>query len=194
MQEIPLQQIVNTVADLRLLNPATNQIALMVGKTLVGDGLGGFYRWDSTATGAEDTYMNFIISTVNSNGRWVRVFQKARAVGGGILVNNGGVKSFYISATTGSTGEVTLNLTMDNTATGTAIFSEIWSIVPNPQTSAATPSDAVQSYRKSLSADLKTTTYGFYKANAVTITLGLFLTPVTSIGAGTNIQFRIDGI
>lgn len=194
MNEIPLTQIVNTLADLKALQPATNQIVLMVGKTLVGDNLGGFYRWDSSASGSDDTYVNIVVSNVASNGRWVRVFQKARSVGGGILVNNGGIKTFYISGTTGSNGKITLNLTDDNTATGNALFSEIWSILPNPQTNAAGPADAVQSYRESMAANLKTTTYGFYKANAVTITLGLFLTPVASIGAGTVSQFRLDGI
>lgn len=198
MQEVPLLQIANTIAELKLMIPSPNANVLLIGKTVIGDGKGGFYRWDSTdTTSAEDTtFMNVIPSNVQGvSGRWVRTFQKTRTTaGGGVLVSNGGVKTYFFTASTNSSGEITLNITEENTANGTALFTEIWSITPSPQTNATGPADAVQSYRKALAANLKTTTYGFYKANAVTIILGLLYNPFASIGAGTNVQFRVEGV
>ncbi len=166
----------------------------MTGNLTVSDNQGGFYRWDTTSSGSEDQFLNVVISNISASGRWVRVFQRARqTAGGAILSNTGGIRCMFITAVTDSTGSITLPLTEEGTAGGTALFSEIWSITPSPDTNATGPADAVQSYRKALAANMKTVTYGFYKANAVTITLGLLLTPVASIGAGTSVSFRIEG-
>jgi hypothetical protein len=194
--EVPLQQIVSTLADLRALNPSSGQYALMVGAANMSDGKGGFYRWDGSSTANEDsTYYNVVQATGVTTGRWVRIFQRARTTAGGAtLVNNGGVKTLFYTGTTDANGQIVVPMTEEGTQTGTAIFAEIWSVTATPNTDAAGPSDAVQSYRMSRSADLKTTKYGFYKANAVTITLGLFLTPVASIGSGTQVLFRIEGV
>ena len=174
----------------------TTKIVFLIGKTTMGDNLGGFYRWDASATDADDTqFMNYLTSNLSSTGRWVRVFQKARlTTGGATLVNSGGVRTLFIAATTNSSGEITVNMTEEGTSTGTAIFTEIWSITATANINATGPADAVQSYRKSLAGNLKTATYGFYKANAVTITLGLLLVPVASIGAGTSIFVRVEGV
>lgn len=187
---------VGLLSDLRITPVMPNKIVMLVGRTAIGDNLGGFYRFDTAATGSDEmTYLNTINSSLTTKGRWVRVFQRARTItGGGIMVNNGGVKNFYISGTTNASGDVVLNLTDDNTATGNALFSEIWSITAISTTDANGPATAVQSYRKSLPAGLKTLTYGFYRANAITITLGGVIPPVASVGAGTIVQFRIDGI
>ena len=194
--EIPLLNIVKTAAELKSIQPSPDMNVLMVGSQSLGDGLGGFYRWDPTSSATEDsTYMNVVTSDMTTSGRWVRIFQKAKSVtGGGILVSNGGIKTFFVSGSTDSNGKITLNLTDDNTATGNALFKEIWSITANPNTNANGPATAVQSYRENLAANLKTATFGFYKANAVTVTLGLLLTPVASIGSGTVVQFRVEGV
>ena len=193
--EVPLQQIVNVMADLKAMTPAANQNILLIGKTTVGDGLGGFYRWDASSTADEDlTYLNVIMSTVTSSGRWLRIFQKVRMTAGGAkLVMNGGVKTLFVTGTTDANGQIVVPLTEDGTAGGTALFNTIDSIVVTPQTDAVGPADAVQSYRKNLAANNKTATYGFYKANALTLTLGLVYSPFASIGAGTIVKFTVQG-
>lgn len=193
--EIPLLNIVNVLTDLKTLAINTNSTVFMVGRNTVADGLGGFYQWDSTSVVAEDTtYLNVIQSNNITTGRWLRIFQKSKSYPQGTLVNNGGVKALYISGTTDINGEVTINLTDDNTATGNALFTEVWVTTAQSTTTASSVSNAVQSYRKSLAVNLKTVTFGFYKANALTITLGLLYNPFSSIGAGTVIQFKIEGI
>lgn len=167
----------------------------LVGKYYVNDGLGGLYMYDSSSNVTQDTvYINSITSNLSSTGRWLRVFQKAKAYPQGILVSNGGVKTLFVSGTTDSNGEITINLTGENTSGGTALFKEVWAVNVNPTTDASSVTNAIQSYRKSLPANLKTCTYGFYKANALTITLGLLYNPFTSVGAGTIVNFRVEGI
>lgn len=186
---------VDTIADLKASPIAPDAMMFVKGNQNIGDGLGGFYMWDATSTNTEDTqYLNYIKATDHTTGRWVRLFQRARVQNTGVMVNTGGVKAYYISGTTDANGNVTLNLTEDGTANGVALFSDIWAITTYPQVNANGPADAVQSYRKSLSANKKNVTYGFYKANALTVTLGLLFVPVTSIGAGTVISFKVEGI
>jgi hypothetical protein len=81
----------------------------------------------------------------------------------------------------------------DGTETGVPIFNEVWSIVAQPQTDASTPANAVQGFRKSLASDLRKVSYGFYKSNAVTMVLGLLITPVASVGPGIVVSFRVEG-
>ena len=110
------------------------------------------------------------------------------------MVNNGGVKTLYASGITDSSGGIQLYLTDDGTATGNALFAEIWRNTSQCTQPATGPSTAVQSYVKALSADLKSTTHGFYKANAVTVTLGLVYAPFAAVGAGIPAQFEITGV
>lgn len=189
-------EMAGVLTDLRNTPVYANKVVMLVGKNNLGDNLGGFYRWDVDSSGTDDmVYLNKLASNLTPTGRWVRVFQRARStVGGGVLVNNGGVKTLYITGTTDANGEVILNLTDNNLSTGNALFTEIWSIVVNPQIDASGPATAVQSYRKTLSTNLKTLTYGFYKANAFTVVLAAVITPVANVGAGTVVQFAITGI
>ncbi len=138
--------------------------------------------------------MNTIPSNNTTTGRWIRVFQKAKSIAGGTMVNNGGVKSFYIQGTTNSTGNIVLTLTDDQTLTGNNLFNEIWNITVTPITEATGPATAVQNYRTTPSSNIKTPGFGFYKANAATVTVGLLFTPVASVGAGIVVQFEIKGI
>lgn len=183
------------LTDLKSTAISEGAVVFMKGKSSIGDGQGGFYMWQPAATNTEDTvYLNYIKSNLSTTGRWVRLFQRSRPYNTGVLVSNGNVKTHFIDGITDANGNIALNLTSDATTGGDPIFSEIWSIGVSPQTNAAGPGDAVQSYRKSLTTDNKTLVYGFYKANAVTITLGLLLVPVASIGPGTKVSFRIEGI
>lgn len=194
---MPFADITRTVdllSDLRQL-PITSGNIFLTGKTTLTDGLGGFYRWDSSSSASEDTtFMNVIISNVTSSGRWVRTFQKAKSYPQGVLVINGGVKTFYVSGTTDSNGEVTINLTDDNTSTGNALFTEIWFTDSRSTTSASSLANSIQSYTKSIAVNLKTASFGFFKANALTITLGLVYSPLTSAGSGITTQFKVEGI
>ncbi len=187
--------ILNNITALKNHPVDTDTMIFVVGKETIGDNLGGFYRWDSASTSPEEMgYANIIVSNKIATGRWLRVFQKVKNYSHGILLNNGGIKTFYATGTTNANGEVTLNLTEENTAGGTPLFKEVWFNDSKSTMTATGPGDAVTSYVKSLSSNLKVTTHGYFKANALTITLGLLLAPLASVGAGINVQFRIEGI
>lgn len=166
---------VNTIAELKTAPVYANTIMLVVGKAAVGDNLGGFYRWDSTSTAAEDlTFLNTIASTAiqGSTGRWVRIFQRARQYPGGVLVNTGGVKTFYaLGLSTAADGTVTSYLTDDGTATGNALFSTVWTTT-GQATSMGTgtnANDIVIGGQKSLSSDNKTLVYQFARGNSTVL-------------------------
>jgi hypothetical protein len=65
------QVTVNSITELRGVNPGTNQTAQVRGYYEPDDGGGGLFRWDATNT-AEDNYGTIIRSSVVSNGRWKR--------------------------------------------------------------------------------------------------------------------------
>lgn len=182
------------LADLKACPVYPGARVFIAGKSSLGDNLGGFYRWDETATGSDDAYMNLVSSNLTGTGRWRRLFVKSIVYPQGIMVMNGAVKTFYATGATNANGDITLNLTDDNTATGNALFAEIWSNVSRSIATATGPSSAVQSYTKSLSPDLRQTVHGYYKANPVTVTLGLLYTPFASVGAGVTAQFEITGV
>lgn len=187
---------VNTLPDLRTLLPTQDRVYFLLGRDSIYDGKGGFYRYDSTSTDTvENYYMNVLGSNLSTVGKFKRIFAKTFALPGGILSINAGIKTYYCTGTTNSSGEITINRTVDNTSNGASIFTEIWGTTIMPVAIATGPAEAVQSYPRTAPAvSNKTVTYGFYKANAVTVTVGLLLTPVASIGAGTSVNFIIVGI
>ena len=178
-------------------NPDVVPIVLVLGRTSVGDGNSAFFRWDPTSTAAEDlTYMAVVKSNRTTVGRWVRVFQRNVTVPQGTLVMNGGVKTLYVAAVTDSNGRATINLTYENTPTGTPIFSEVWKNDSRARINASTQNEAVSSYmvQSAEATSFKTTTHGYYKPNAVTLTIGLVYAPIANIGAGTTVLFEVVGI
>ncbi len=196
---------IKDLADLRSAPVSADTTALLICKTTVGDGLGGFYMWDASASGDEDTtYMNTIPSSVSTTGRWVRIFQKVRTypqpVGVGTLVKNGGVKNLYVSSVINSNSEVTIYLTDNGTATGNALFKEIWSTDAEVTANVASSNDVVIGCRKSVSADLKTITFAFSRGNNQTLGATLLSIAGTVIpglrGAQTGLPvlIRIDGV
>ena len=192
-KQLPI--IVNTLAELQSYDGATDVVLIMVGATSRDDGRGGIYRFDMSSTESEDLVYLRVVKPANmTTGRWKRINSKVEVYPHGTLVINQNVKTFYAQATTDASGEITLNLTKENTAGGTAIFSEVWFNDSRANVTATTISNAIQSYVKNTSANLKTTTHGYYKANALTITLGLVYSPFTSVGAGVQVQFRVEGI
>lgn len=190
----PIPIVVATQMELKNTTPAPDTIVFLLGKVTPYDGLGGFYRWNPDLSEVEDTlYMKSFPSNLSGTGRWTRMFQRAQTMGAGTLVNNGGVKTFYVGGVTNASGDTTVNATTDGTATGTAIFTEIWSIVAQAMSVSSTPANAVMAYPKALPVDLKTITYGFCRINPAAIVLGGTLPPV-AVPAGVEVKFSIDGI
>jgi len=180
------------LADLKQQPVSENTVLFLTGITSLQDGRGGFYMWNPTSTASEDTaYYNTIASDLTPIGRWIRVFQRTRVLPHGILNINGGVKTFYAAATTDGNSQAKINLTMDNTANGESIFSEIW--FNDSQATAGTTNaiNAVKSYI--VSADLKQTTHGFYRSQAINVVAGI-LAPVIGMGAGTAVRFKVEGL
>lgn len=189
-----------SVADLKTVNPTPGMIVFLLGRAAPYDGMGGHYRWDPNASETEDTrFIKSFPSDSSSSGRWVRVVQNIQELPQGVLVINGGIKTLYGKATTVSGGTASINLTLDGTSTGAAIFQEVWRNSSEPNANAATVNDVVKGGRKSLDANLKSTTHLFFKPNPVTFTLaaitaGLLFNPNTNAPSGIPILFEIEGI
>jgi len=188
---------VKTLAELQTQPFDASVVVWMLCKAAMDDNMGGFYWWDPTSTAAVDNqYLTVIASTVNGSapGRWIRLFQRTRTLPHGTLIYNGNVKRFIATGVTASDGTVTTNLTMDGTANGTPIFSEIWDNAARATSDAATLALANQSYKKTTATNLKSTTHQFYRANAVTFTLGLLYTPFAGAPAGIATVTVVEGI
>lgn len=184
-----------SISDLKIQPVASDTVVFLLGGTTPYDGMGGIYRWDASSTATEElVYMNIISSSISSTGRWVRVFQRVRVLPHGFLSLNGLTKSFYANGVTDSTGKCTLNLTLDGTATGIPIFTEVWLNHSQARAFATVPGDAVQSFRVSLASDLKQTVHGFYKSNVLSLTLGLLYNPAVMVGANIPVTFKIEGV
>lgn len=187
--------VVNNLAQLKALKGAADTIVFMTSRAVMGDSQGGFFWFDEHSTEEENlTYLSIVKPTGQDTGRWKRVFDFVKVLPHGTLVTKQGIKTFYAQGMTNANGEITLNLTLENTANGTAMFSQIWFNDSKSTVAAASPSNAVTSYVKSLSANLKTTTHGYFRANAVTISLGLLYAPFAAVPANVPIQFQITGI
>ena len=186
---------VETIDQLKAITPSEKLVAFVCGKSAVNDNLGGTYRWDSSASMADDPqFVRSFAANGVTNGRWVRVFQNTTTLPHGILVNSGGIKTFYGRGTIGAGGIGTLNLTRENTADGTPIFSEVWMNRGEASVNAAGIADVVNGGRRLLTADLRQTSHFFYKANALTITLGLVYSPFAAAPTGTVVQYCVEGI
>lgn len=191
---------INTIADLKLQSPSTDAVVLVMGQTTKADGRGGFYQWDSVDTTTEDTkYYNVVKVTSITTGRWKRVNVRMLELPHGNLVFNGGMKTFYTSGTLDANGRVTINLTYENTAGGTAIFSEIWFNTCQAKPVGATDNDLINGQPETQAANLKTCTYSFGRGNTVTlnlgiVTAGLNLLGLRSAATGTQVLIKVEGI
>lgn len=186
---------VDLITNLKTMRTFEGTVILLVGAVTLTDGLGGLYRWSGSETSAEDTkYWNFIGSNVTSAGRWVRINQRVRVSGAGNLVTNGGFKQFFIGGTTASDGTVTVYLTSDGTATGPAIFTEVWTTTSDVNLSVTSANDSPIGSRLSLSADLKTLKYQFVRGATTTALLNLAIPGLRSAAAGTPVVIQVAGI
>jgi hypothetical protein len=172
-------------------------IALVVGGQTLGDGLGGLYRWYSGDASTEDTrFFNVVTSNTTGGGRWIRIFQRVRAVAGGYLVTNGGFKEFFMPGTLNASGQIIATLTMDGTSGGTPIFTEVWTTQGDGAAAGSTANDSVIGTRRSLSNDLRSLTYQFVRGSNTTLTgvLGLVIPGLQAAPQGTAVVIRVSGI
>ena len=191
----------NLIADLQTAPVMHNQVVLVTGKLTMTDGLGGFYRWDAASTlDAELVFMNVVPSTVSPTGRWLRIFQRARNLQQGVLVNNGGVRTLYALGVTDGNGRFTINMTEDNTPGGVAIFTEVWQTDGEATANAPTANDVVIGSRFSLSTDKKVLVYQFSRGNMTTLgttllnIVGTIIPGLRSVPAGTAVAVKVDGV
>jgi len=190
---------VDVLADLKTLQ-GTNNIVINTGKLVMGDGGGALYFWDKNNVEPEDTvYNNIIQATGITVGRWKKVFQKIQALPHGMLFINSGKKEFFCTTVVNASSEATINLTMDNTVSGAPIFTQILFDDSKATVNTTTSNDAVTSFKKSLSVNLKQLTHGFFRGNSTVLSLAIVTTGLTvggfrSVPAGTVVQFKIEGI
>jgi len=186
---------VDNITALKAQPGSVDNCILTRGQSAVGDGKGGFYYYDpaDSVTAEDAKYYNVVVPS-KGGGRWKKVFVRTMVLTHGTLVINGGKREFFCEATTNATGECTVNLTMDNTATGTALFSEIWYDSSKGKENSGTANDAVQGYRKNIGAGLKTITHGFFRGNSLAITIGLTLLGYRAAVSNTPVIFKIEGI
>lgn len=186
----------DTLGDLRQQPVQDGQLVLVLGATAWGDGLGGFYRWSPSAADAEDTpYYNIVASSVTGAGRWMRVFQRVKMIGTSVLVTNGGFKTLFAPAITDANGRVTVYLTDDGTATGTALFGNIMQTTGEGTAVQTDPNNLLSGGRYSLSADRKTLVYQFARGNSSVVSLlGVNVLGMRAAAAGATVVVRIDGM
>ena len=188
------------LAELKATPGSVENIIITLGQNAKGDSKGALYYWDSLSTEAEDTvYYNVVQATGVTTGRWKKVFTRMQTLPHGTLVMNSGKREFFCTATVNASSEITINLTMDNTTNGTAIFSEIWFDDSKAIVNTTTSNDAVTSFKKSLSVNLKQLTHGFFRGNSTLLNLSIVTTGLTvggfrTVPAGTIVQFKIEGI
>lgn len=186
---------INTLLELKGRIGSDNEVVYLNGQANKLDGKGGQYIWNKDDTTTEDLiFLSVIKANGAETGRWRRINAKVVVLPHGYLEMRNGIKNFYASGTTNSSGEASLNLTMDGTLTGEPIFTEIWSNMSRCTTPMASPAESVNSYTKSLASNLKNTVHGYFKANAVTLILGAVYGPFANAPAGLPVQFTITGI
>lgn len=188
---------INTLAELKATPGGKDKNPiLLLGNSSIGDGSAAHYYWDDTSTEAEDlVYMNTIQSTGIATGRWKKVIARIVTVPQGRLVYNGGKKELFVDTVTGADGTATINLTMDNTTNGTAIFSQVWFDDSKATVNTTTANDAVSSCRKSLTNSNKQLTHLFFRGNSSTVSvLGINLLSFRTAVTGTPVTFKVEGI
>lgn len=184
-------QVFNTVTDLKSQGGINNAMVYVLGGSTVGDGRGGVYRWSSSNTEQEDlTYYNVIQVTGLETGRWIRTNQNIFPYPQGTLFRIGSLKIFTASGVTDANGEVTFNLTTENTSGGTAIFNSVFFNSGQATVNAPTPNDIVMGSVKTLSANNKVITFRFSKGALGVLGLATLAVATTN----TPVKILIVGI
>lgn len=192
----------DTVGTLRTYYANQGCFSYTCGKTTKYDGLGGAYTFDTTSTLADDGYKvlqpGYGLPCALVKGRWIRVNQSVTQYPQGTLyVLPGGYKKFIGQFTTTSTGNtVTVNLTTDNTSTGTALFTN--TLLKGDANVAAsslpTGYTAAQSGDAAFGTGNKTASFTFIYSNVVNVSLiGLNVASIGTMSAGAVVTFSIEG-
>lgn len=188
---------VENIAALKLISGNSANMVLTGCALTKGDQLGKFYMYDPISTATEDLVNYNVIMPANSIGRWIANYQRIQTYVHGTLVTLGAFKIFVIASTVTS-GASTVNLTVDNTTNGTAIFTEVWYASSEATVDTTTPSDIVYSGRKTLSANKKQLTHSFIRGNTTLLNLSIITTGLTVSSTrfapdGTPVSFFIVG-
>ncbi|GAB4001456.1 hypothetical protein GCM10028807_57640 [Spirosoma daeguense] len=192
-------QVVTTMSGLKEKPISPNTPVFVLGKSSITDGFGAIYTYDSLCTDAEDMVnLNAIKSSVTSAGCWRRLNVKTQSLPGGMLFTNGGKKEYFTTRVTDSNGEATINLTTDNTSTGTALFTTIYTNSCVMTTGVTSTSEVVTFYPKSVSADKKVTVHKGFKNNPTTVSLlglvNLAIAPLTTPPSGLTLNCKTEGL
>lgn len=68
----PRGRVLNTVADMRLVNGRTGEAVIMAGEDVAGDGGGGLFWWEQGVTTGDDG-STILVPTTSPTGRWRRL-------------------------------------------------------------------------------------------------------------------------
>lgn len=166
--------------------------------TIMDGSGGGLYVWSYGATDAEDlVYYNVVASNLSTKGRYIRTAVKNNVVPNGVLMNNGGMKTLILNATTPANGIVTYYLTSDGTAAGPAIFSQMpVRAAAEPRiNSVATSNDIVVGQCTTISADKKTLTCIYARGNSSLVSiLGVNILGLRAPDVGTAVSVTVVGM
>lgn len=185
-----LGKVFNTIADMKTQKGVDNSLVYVIGGTVTTDFRGAFYKWDNASTEPDDpTYYNVITVNGVNTGRWIRTNQSTQALPQGTLFRIGPFKFLSASGVTNASGEFVLNTTIDNTANGTSVFSNILFNSTMATSGSVSPNDAVMGMVKTATA--KTITYRYTKGNALGVGV---LVSIVAAGAGVPIQCFIVGL
>lgn len=184
------------LASLKATKGGNENVIMTLGQTSKGDNRGSLYYWDALSTEAEDTTYYYVVQVTGVTiGRWKKAFTRVQTLPHGILYINSGMKEFYASSVTIGDGTCTIYLTMDGTATGTAIFTNILFDDSKATVNTATINDMVSSCRKSLSANLKELVHLFGRGNSTAVSvLGVNILGLRTAVANTPVSFSIKGM
>lgn len=189
------------ITELKAQPGNVNNIVMTSGASSKGDGGGKIYYFDNVDNNTvEDTvYWNTVVP-INNVGRWKAVFTRMLNLPHGILEINAGKKSFYLEGISNSSNSTGIKyLTMDNTLTGTPIFTKLLFESCIPNVAGATKDNVITANRTLLSTDLRQISYTFSRPPADTILNLSIITTGITIGtrtapAGTPYLIKVEGM
>lgn len=191
---------VDTAGALRGFYGNHRTLAVVYGKDSLRDGLGSNYMFDTASVAADDGYLHIVpgqyLGCPIPKGRWERVIQSPLVYPQGSLYKlPGGLRVFIGNLTTSSaSNNVTVNLTTDNTPTGTSFFTSstvISEAVANP--SGFPVGSTAKFAGGSIPAGNKTATFTFEYSSLVTVALVGNLLQLGTMPSGTPIKYIVQG-
>lgn len=188
---------VENVAALKEMSVDLNRktVVMTLGAVTEGDGLGALYSFKPSSTTAEDTInWNTVKITARTTGRFEKIFVRKIVLPHGILQINSGIKKFYCNTVINASSEATINLTMDNTTNGVAIFNNVLWDDSKANTPITNVNDMVSSCRKSLVNSNKQLTHIFARGNSAVISvIGVNVLGLRSAAQNTPVTFIVEG-